>query len=51
MMAKNRNKKTTLQNEEAKNNFRIVKDSPATSKISKTDIEKAVKKAIALTSR
>lgn len=50
-MAKNAKRKTTLQNKEAKENFRIVKDSPATSKISKTDIEKAVKNAIALTSR
>ncbi len=50
-MAKNENKKTGADAKNNKTGFRIVKDSPASTKISKADIEKAVEKAIALTSK
>ena len=50
-MAKQSSKKKDTGNKQVKTDFRVVKESPASTKISKAAIENAVEKAIALTSR
>jgi hypothetical protein len=50
-MAKKVHKKESANGKTAKEGFRVVKESPATTKISKATIDQAVEKALSTTSR
>ena len=50
-MAKKVHKKASANGKTAKDGFRVVKESPAATKINKATIDQAVEKAVATTSK